>query len=123
MPEIRKLGPLFALVDVEPERFVPRWARAGTEVIVVGVDVKDTGSQRSALLFTADNGAVWWLVVADDVTVRLMAEYLRGQLGPRLRSDLELFEPIRDSAIVAITHLLATESFVSFDALGNPHAG
>jgi hypothetical protein len=117
------LRPLFLLVDVEPDRFVPRWASADTTVTAVGIDVKDTNGQRSALAFTADNGAVWWLVLADDVTVRLMAEYLRGQLGDRLHTDLELFTPIRNAAIVVISHLLATESFVSFDALGNANAG
>jgi hypothetical protein len=39
-----------------------------------------------------------------------------------LRSDPQLLGPVRDAATVVIGHLLATESFVSFDALGMSHA-
>lgn len=123
IPRLHELGPLFVLVDVEPDRFVPRWARAGSTVTVVGVEVSDTGGQRGALVFTPDNGVGWWLVVADDVTIRLMAEYLRGLLGDRMRTDPDLLAPVHDATTVAITHLLATESFTSFDAIGTTDAG
>jgi hypothetical protein len=121
-PAMSSAGQMFVLVDIEPDRFVPRWVRHGREVIAVGVTVDEAGGHRTALVFTVDR-VVWWLVVADDVTVRLMTEYLRGQLGPRLRSDAGLFDAIRDTATVTVSHLLATESFVSFDALGTPNAG
>jgi hypothetical protein len=114
--------PVFVLVDVEPERFVPRWAAGGRTVVAVPLQVDDTAGRRSALLFTADDGHVWWLVVADDVTVRLMIEYLRGCLGSSLRIDQEAFGVIREPALVAITHILATESFTSFDARGSARA-
>ena len=115
---LSSFGPMFVLVDVEPDRFVPAWARDGRQVTAVETTVDDAGSQRTALLFTAGSGFAWWLVLADDVTVRLMVEYLRGCLGSRLRSDTELAGQAHDAATVVISHLLATESFVSFDALG-----
>lgn len=114
--------PIFVLVDVEPDRFVPRWAAEGRTVVTVPLRVDDTGGRRAALLFTADDGHVWWLVVADDVTVRLVIEYLRGQLGALLRAAPDAFGAIREPALVAVTHVLATESFTSFDALGSTHA-
>jgi hypothetical protein len=114
--------PIFVLVDVEPARFVPRWAAEGRTVVAVPLQVEDTGGRRAALLFTADDGHVWWLVVADDVTVRLMIEYLRGHLGASLRADPDALGEIREPALVAVTHVLATESFISFDALGSTHA-
>jgi len=77
--------PVFVLVDVEPDRFVPVGAKGHT-VVAVPLQVDDTGGRRSALLFTADDGQVWWLVVANDVTVRLMIEYLRGTLARRCAS-------------------------------------
>jgi hypothetical protein len=122
IPSLRNLGPLFILVDVEPDRFVPGWASAKTHVTVVGIDIEDTAGRRTALAMAPGDSAVWWLVIADDVTTRLMGEYLRGQLGDLLHTDPEQFTPVRAVATVAITHLLATESFASFDALGNTHA-
>lgn len=121
LPAFTAAGTMFVLADVEPDRFVPAWVRSGREVVMIGIDVNDaSGQRRTALVFSADQVA-WWLVVAEDVTVGLVAEYLRGQLGQRLRSGTSVFGPIRDAATVAITHLLATESFVSFDAIGRTH--
>ena len=113
------LGPLFVLADVEPDRFVPAWVRDDRQVNALTITVEETGRRRAALLFTA--GTAWWLVLAEDVTVALMVEYLGRRLGPRLSSDLAPFEPVRDAATAVIGHLLATESFVSFDALGSGH--
>jgi hypothetical protein len=45
-----------------------------------------------------------------------------AQLGPRLRSDAGPFDAVRGVAAVVVSHLLATESFVSFDVLGTAHA-
>jgi hypothetical protein len=114
VPPLISLGPLFVLADVEPDRFVPAWARNGNEVMAVHVDISHSGHQRAALVLTADRGISWWLVVADDVTAHLMAEYLRSQLGTRLHSNEEMLSPVRDATMVAISHLLATESFVTF---------
>jgi hypothetical protein len=114
--------PAFVLVDVEPDRFVPRWASAGNPVVAAPVQVTDTGGNRTALLMSNDDSGIWWLVVADDVTVRLMLEYARQLLGPALDIDSGAFAAIRDPARVVITHVLATESFTSFDALGSSHA-
>ncbi|MFJ9566883.1 hypothetical protein ACIRQQ_43470 [Streptomyces fuscichromogenes] len=113
------LGPLFVLADVEPDRFVPAWVRDDRQVNALTITVEETGRRRAALLFTT--GTAWWLVLAEDVTVALMVEYLGRRLGPRLYSDLAPFEPVRDAATAVIGHLLATESFVSFDALGSAH--
>ncbi|MEV6484069.1 hypothetical protein [Streptomyces sp. NPDC051576] len=113
------LGPLFVLADVEPDRFVPAWVRDDRQVNALTITVEETGRRRAALLFTA--GTAWWLVLAEDVTVALMVEYLGRRLGPRLSSDLAPFEPVRDAATAVIGNLLATESFVSFDALGSGH--
>jgi hypothetical protein len=110
--------PVFVLVDVEPDRFAPAWARDERDVLTIGIEVRDTGGTRSALLCTPDGGTIWWLTLGNDVTVRLMAEYLRGLLGARLRTTGELPAGIRTAAVAVITSLLATESFVSFDALG-----
>jgi hypothetical protein len=110
--------PVFVLVDVEPDRFVPAWARGGDEVLAVGIEIRDTGGTRAALLCTPDGGTIWWLTLGNDVTVHLMAEYLRGLLGTRLRTRGELPAGIHTAAMAVITSLLATESFVSFDALG-----
>ncbi|HET9899229.1 MAG TPA: hypothetical protein VFQ44_30255 [Streptosporangiaceae bacterium] len=123
LPALRSTGSLFVLVDVEPDRFVPAWARDRREVTAIGVAVEDLSGQRTALVFTPGEGAAWWLVVADDVTVRLVIEYLKGQLGGLMRTDAEAFGPIRDDTIAVVSHLLATESFVSFDGLeGGAHA-
>ncbi|HEY2576590.1 MAG TPA: hypothetical protein VGI74_09815 [Streptosporangiaceae bacterium] len=121
LPAFTSAGPVFVLVDIEPDRFVPAWARDGRNVTVVGLDVSDTAARRTALMFTADAGTIWWLVVADDVTVRLMAEYLRGQLGSLLSSDAQSLRAVRDAMTALVSHLLATESFTSFDALGGGH--
>jgi hypothetical protein len=51
-----------------------------------------------------------------------MIEYLRGYLGVSLRIDPAAFGAIREPALVAITHILATESFTSFDARGSASA-
>lgn len=116
-PEFRALGPVFVLVDVELERFVPRWARDQRDVAVIGIDLQDTGGRRTALLFTAGDDA-WWLVLADDVTIRLVHEYLAAQLGPRVYREPGRFDAIRDAATAVLVSLLATESFTSFDAIG-----
>lgn len=122
LPALTSAGTMFVLVDVEPDRFIPAWSRAGREVIAIGIDVDDTSGRRTALVFSPDDGAIWWLVVANDITVNLVLEYLRDQLGPRLRGDAGQFAAIRDVTTVVVSHLLATESFVSFDALGGGHA-
>ncbi|GAA0450427.1 hypothetical protein Ade02nite_59590 [Paractinoplanes deccanensis] len=114
--------PAFVLVDIEPDRFVPRWAAEDTTVVAVPVRVSDTGGERTALLLRADDTGIWWLVVADDVTVRLMIEYLRGHLGDALVIDGGAFAAIAGPARAVITDVLATESFTSFDALGSSHA-
>ncbi|MEU8816702.1 hypothetical protein [Actinoplanes sp. NPDC048796] len=114
--------PAFVLVDVELDRFVPRWAASGDPVVAVEVRVSDTGGDRTALLMTTGDSGVWWLVVADDVTVRLVLEYARHLLGPALRVDSGAFATIREPARLVITDVLATESFTSFDALGSSHA-
>lgn len=114
--------PAFILVDVEPDRFVPRWAAAGDPIVAIPVQVTDTGGNRTALLLSSDDSGIWWLVVADDVTVRLVIEYMRGLVGDALHSGNDAFAAIRDPARVVITHILATESFTSFDALGSSHA-
>ncbi|MEU9171589.1 hypothetical protein AB0D34_27950 [Streptomyces sp. NPDC048420] len=111
-------GPLFVLADVEPDRYVPAWVRDDRQVNALTITVEDSGRRRAALLFTA--GTAWWLVLAEDVTVALMVEYLGRRLGPRLSSDLAPFTPVRAAATAVIGHLLATESFVSFDA-GSGH--
>ncbi len=121
LPVLTTTGSLFVLVDVEPDRFIPAWSRDGREVNAIGVDVDDASGQRTALMFTPDDGAVWWLVLADDVTVRFMVEYLREQLSERLCTDGEVFESMRDITTAVVSHLLATESFVSFDALEHAH--
>jgi hypothetical protein len=51
-----------------------------------------------------------------------MLEYARPLLGPALSIENSAFAAIRDPARVVITHVLATESFTSFDALGSSHA-
>jgi len=123
LPALAAVGPLFLLVDVEPDRFVPGWARTGGEVAMIGLDLNDTGGRRTALLLTPDGGRVWWLTLAtNDITVQLLREYVVAQPGLRLRSVPELFEGIGSAATAVITSLLATESFTSFDALGSPHA-
>jgi hypothetical protein len=114
--------PTFILVDIEPDRFVPRWAADGNPVVAIAVQVTDTGGNRTALLLTNEDIGIWWLVVADDITVRLMIEYVRGQVGDALRTGNDAFAAIRDPARVVITHILATESFTSFDALGSSRA-
>ena len=114
--------PVFVLVDVEPARFVPQWAGKDLSVVAVPLDVEDPSGHRAALLFSVDGSQIWWLVVADDVTVRLMVEYLRGQLGESLRLEAGALEPVREAAIALITHILATESFTSFDAMESRHA-
>ncbi|MGA4996519.1 hypothetical protein ACPCB7_00670 [Streptomyces arboris] len=119
MEPLGALGPLFVLADVEPDRFVPAWVRDDRQVNAVTITVEESGRRRAALLFTA--GTAWWLVLAEDVTVALMVEYLGRRLGPRLSSDPAPFEPVRDAATAVIGHLLATESFVSFDALRSGH--
>jgi hypothetical protein len=122
LPALTSAGTMFVLVDVEPERFIPAWSRAGREVVAIGVDVDDSSGQRTGLVFSPDDGAIWWLVVANDITVNLLLEYLHDQLGGRLLSDAGHFAAIRDVTTVVISHLLATESFVSFDALEGAHA-
>jgi hypothetical protein len=87
----------------------------------VGVDVVDTSGTRQALLLHAGNERLWWLVLADDVTVGLFVEYLKGGLGDLMRDGSSLFEEVRTAAVATITHLLATESFTSFDALDPAH--
>lgn len=112
--------PVFLLVDIEPGRFARLWAGENRSVVAVGVEVEDTSGRREALLFTADEGKVWWCVVADDVTVRFMIEYLSAHLGSAFRVDPAAFDPIRQQTVAVLTHVLATESFTSFDALRSP---
>ncbi|GAB3864467.1 hypothetical protein GCM10029963_74920 [Micromonospora andamanensis] len=114
--------PAFILVDVEPDRFVPRWAAGGKPVVAIVVHVTDTGGDRTALLLSSESKGIWWLAVADDITVRLMIEYVRSEVGDALRTDNDAFAAIRDHARVVITHILATESFTSFDAMASSHA-
>ena len=42
--------------------------------------------------------------------------------GALLRAEPNALDAIREPALVAVTHVLATESFTSFDALGGTHA-
>lgn len=108
---------LFIIVDVEPDRFVHRWAAADRTVLTMGIAVDDTAGRRTALVMTPDEGRTYWLVMADDVTVSLVIQVLDGALGDRLRSAPPAFEGIADHLTAVITHELATESFTSFDAL------
>lgn len=117
--ELSAAVPVFVLVDVEPERFVPRWAREGRQVRAAGIDIDNAGAQRTALVIAAGEGAIVWLVLADDVTVNLVIGYLRAQISDRLAVTADWFEPIRSDTVAVITHLLATESFTSFDAMGH----
>jgi hypothetical protein len=114
--------PIFLLVDIEPDRFVPRWAADGRTVVAVPLHAGDAGGHREALLFTMDDGRVWWLVVADDITVNLMITYLWAHLGESLRVDPAALGAHRETALLTVAHVLATESFISFDALGGTHA-
>ena len=116
------LRPVFVLVDVEPARFVPRWAADRRTVIAVVLQVENACGRRAALVFSPDDGDSWWLVVADDVTARLMIEYLAGHLDSSLQENPDALGKVREAALVAVTHILATESFTSFDALGSTHA-
>lgn len=115
----RAAGPVFVLIDVEPDRIVPRWAKAGGDVLAVEVELEvDTaGGRRMALLCVPADGVACWITLGDDVTIRVMSTYLRELLGVRLRSDPEGFESVRTEAIAVLTSVLGTESFVSFDAL------
>jgi hypothetical protein len=115
-------SPVFVLVDVEPTRFVPRWASAGRTVVAAFLRFENAGTHRAALVFSPDGGHGWWLVVADDVTVRLVIEYLAGHLSVSLHEGAEVLGAAREPTLIAISHLLATESFTSFDALGGRHA-
>jgi hypothetical protein len=51
------------------------------------------------------------------VTVNLWLTFLADRLGGQLVSDGAVMADLRESVVVALTHLLATESFSSFDAL------
>lgn len=114
---LRSAGVLFVLVDVEPDRFIPRWAKDGRFVRAIRIAVNDISGRRTALLMTADDGVTYWLVIGDDVTVNLFFGILSDHLAHNISADVSAFESIHEELTAVITHVLATESFSSFDAL------
>jgi hypothetical protein len=113
--ELRAAGRSIMLIDIELERFAGSWAdedvRAGL------VEVNDPSGGRWAVAVSASNQPVLGLAVGDEITARLLLEQLQRTPAIRFTHATAHLDQWRDVLPIALTHLLATESFVDFNGL------
>ena len=114
---LRDAGASIVLVDIELDRFVGRWTSRGVRLSAGMIHVQDTAGGLWALGISAQDDPELWLLVADEITARLFLEQL--QRTPDLVLDTTTNHLAAWNAVlpVALTHLLATESFLDLDGL------
>lgn len=117
MPALRETGPLVFLIDIALERFVGGWAANGTPVRGGVIQVNDTGGGWWAIGLAASGSDDLWLALADEITVRLTLEQLQHKPGLDFANDTEHLRSWSEVLPVAITHVLATESFLDLEGL------
>jgi hypothetical protein len=117
MPALRQAGPVVILVDVELDRFLPRLARSSSAVRLATIQVNDRARPYAALLLTPDDGRTLVLAVFDPLTIELLRRLAHDLLGDVVDTSPHFFEPVRATVTAALTHILATESFLSLDGL------
>jgi len=80
-------------------------------------EITDAAGGRWALAISASNQPLLWLALADEITVRLLLEQLHRTDGLQLLHGTDHIEEWRELVPIALTHLLATESFFDFEGL------
>jgi hypothetical protein len=81
------------------------------------IQVNDTGGGWWAMGLAAADSDDLWLALADEITVRLTLEQLQHKPGLDFANDTEHLRSWSEMLPVAITHVLATESFLDLDGL------
>ena len=111
---LRALGPQVMLIDTDPTRFVSNWR--GRTVRGARLNVADTAGSRVALAVHASGIPSIWLAIGSKAYIALMEQQLAG-LGVEIQWDRGFVADWSDTLRVALTHLLATESFVDLNGL------
>jgi hypothetical protein len=114
---LREVGLLVVLIDVALDRFVNGWVSTGEGVRAGMIQVTDTSRGFWALGLTVEGRQELWLALADEITLRLLLDQLRGTPKLRLTDARDHLERYADVLPVVITHLLATESFLDLEGL------
>ncbi|MEA2361311.1 MAG: hypothetical protein QOD71_456 [Thermoleophilaceae bacterium] len=119
LKSLRDAGALLFLIDIELDRFVGSWVSREVSLQAGMVHIDDTSASRWALALSAEEDSALWLLVSDEITVRLFLEQLLRT--PGLRCDQGTAHLSGWAAIlpIALTHLLATESYLDLEGLGN----
>ncbi|HEY4896902.1 MAG TPA: hypothetical protein VII01_12520 [Solirubrobacteraceae bacterium] len=114
---LRAADALIVLVDVEADRFVASWVRSQIPVRAGTVRVEDTSGVFWATGLQVGEDSALWLHLGDEVTVKLMLDQLRHTPGLDLREDASHLRAWSRRLQIAITHVLATESFLDLQGL------
>ena len=114
---LRQSGLMVVLIDVAAERFVRSWVESGAVVQCAMLRVADTSGVYWAIALQVGEDPSLWLHVNDEVSTKLLRDELRHTSGLTLAErDDHLAE--REGAVTgAMTHLLATESFLDLQGL------
>jgi len=114
---LRAVGPSLILIDIELARFVGSWAKPDVTVEAGLIEVNDTAGGRWALALTASNQPTLWITLTDEITARLLLEQLDRTPELQLTHGTEHITRWKEVLPIALTHLLATESFFDFAGL------
>lgn len=106
------------LVDVAVDHFVGTWVDSSTAVRAAHIAIADRATDAvHGLVLAPEGSSVRWLYLGDEVSTSLMRYQLGTTTGIDVVDDPDL--PVREGERmrVAITHLLATESFTDLEGL------
>jgi hypothetical protein len=113
---LREAGPTAILVDIELDRFVNSWARAGAVVQASVIEIDDTAGPRRALAVSPEDDTIW-IAVGDHLGTDLLMRQLLDTTGLRVESSAAALRAWGDTLTALITHLLATEPFFDLSGL------
>ncbi len=115
LSELRSLGRLVWLIDVELNRIVPSWVRGGVPLRMCGVNVNDKDGDRSAAVLSPDGTDEMWVIIGGEVTCRLLMQSLTGEKSLRTINTCDHVD--QGVLTLDVAHILATEPFLDFRAL------
>ncbi len=114
----RPLGELLRtvmLIDIEPARLTKSWAASGEPVRMATISVQDTSAEWHAVALQVPGSDVLWLGIGDQITANFLRHSVSGAIAVQADTAFltEWSEPLR----IALTHLLATETFFDYAGL------
>lgn len=117
LPSLLAAGRLAILIDIELDRFVHRWAGAGTTVRAAIIDITDTEGSRRGLGICAEDPNVLWVALGDELGMDLLVRQLRDTPRLEFESTAAHLHEWGDALTPLVTHLLATEPFFDLEGL------